>query len=157
MLKWETFQLVVNTVCPENKAFLYCSHYIGLWRWRRAQVEEKRGRILKRIGSLSLPSLVSTTPSHNSFPLFLLTSVRPTCSPVSMERGEEVKVSYELEMAQREHAPGQSPLSPINLKILIPRGELLTVAHRSYWVSERPPFSLSPDKEHFLEAELVSH
>lgn len=74
MSQWELSQLLVNTLCHENKAFLSCSHNICLQGWRKGpRWREKGQKGLKRICSLPLPFLVSTTPSHNPSALFLLT------------------------------------------------------------------------------------
>lgn len=41
MLKWETFQLVINTVCHENKASLYGSLTPTERPWKWAQEQRK--------------------------------------------------------------------------------------------------------------------
>lgn len=96
MLKWEVFQFVVNTVCHENKTVLYCSHKVRLQSWRTDLTwREKAQGGREKIWSLLLLSLVSTTPSHNSFPLCLLTSLWLACSPMNFGGAETVKVKFQ--------------------------------------------------------------
>ena len=102
--------------------------------------------------------LLSRLPSPTTlFPLFLLTSLCPACSPVNVGRGEKVRVRNVLEMAQRGRMPRPVPrLTRSPARVSFQRARC-TLANHSYLVSNPTSFSLSSDKKQFLEIELVFH